>query len=111
MSTPLDLSSSQSVPKQLKKLLKDSRLFLHGTSYQYSAALSTSHSIVFTQVIKGEPVFSHEGRIRLRLNAARTKVVGYTPGYLKEERVLRRPVRDDQSGPGGHLVVPPQRNS
>ncbi len=89
LTTPLKLTAAKSNHRQLEEFLKDSHQVLHGSSYQYSAALSNDQTIVFTQVIKGEPVLSKEGQIRFRLNRAGDKVVGYTQGYLKEASVLR----------------------
>ncbi|WP_251545967.1 two-component system regulatory protein YycI [Limosilactobacillus caecicola] len=75
------------IQAQLDKLVHSKRI-LHGQQYTYSAALSSTHQVVYTQTVHGQPVLERDGQIRIRIND-NNEVTGYTQGYVGQFKNLR----------------------
>lgn len=73
--------------RQFDKIVHSNRI-LHGREYQYNAQLSTRHQVVYTQVIKGQPVLDRTGQLRLHINGD-NEITGYTQRYLSNFKTLR----------------------
>lgn len=75
--------------KKLDKLIKRSRNVPLGKHYRYNAQLSDKKTVVYTQMIKGQPVLASDGQLRFHLNNNRA-VTGYTQGYIEGAATLQQ---------------------
>lgn len=75
--------------KRIDKLLQNKRMVALGKHYQYSRQLSDKNTIVYTQMVEGQPLVSSDGQLRFRLNANH-EITGYTQSYLQDIEVLRQ---------------------
>lgn len=74
--------------RQLNDYIKNSRHVLYGSHYVYNKALSSSSTIVYTQMMEGRPVLGSEGQLRFKIGRNH-KVYAYTQTYLNNIQVLR----------------------
>lgn len=74
--------------RQLNDYIKNSRHVLYGSHYVYNKALSSSSTIVYTQMMEGRPVLGSEGQLRFKVGRNH-KVYAYTQTYLNNIQVLR----------------------
>lgn len=74
--------------RQLNDYIKNSRHVLYGSYYVYNKALSSSSTIVYTQMMEGRPVLGSEGQLRFKIGRNH-KVYAYTQTYLNNIQVLR----------------------
>ena len=74
--------------RQLNDYIKNSRHVLYGSHYVYNKALSSSSTIVYTQMMEGRPVLGSEGQLRFKVSRNH-KVYAYTQTYLNNIQVLR----------------------
>ena len=74
--------------RQLNDYIKNSRHVLYGLHYVYNKALSSSSTIVYTQMMEGRPVLGSEGQLRFKIGRNH-KVYAYTQTYLNNIQVLR----------------------
>ena len=73
--------------KVLKSIVNDPNQIVDGKDYQYSKALSTKDTIVYTQKVNDEPFYDNGGQIRFHLKNG--YVQGYTQGHLDNLQTLR----------------------
>lgn len=74
--------------RQLNDYIKNSRHVLYGSHYVYNKALSSSSTIVYTQMMEGRPVLGSEGQLRFKIGRNH-KAYAYTQTYLNNIQVLR----------------------
>jgi regulatory protein YycI of two-component signal transduction system YycFG len=74
--------------RQLNDYIKNSRHVLYGSHYVYNKALSSSSTIVYTQMMEGRSVLGSEGQLRFKIGRNH-KVYAYTQTYLNNIQVLR----------------------
>lgn len=87
LNTPIKVSVLNP-ERQLNDYIKNSRHVLYGSHYVYNKALSSSSTIVYTQMMEGRPVFGGEGQLRFKVSRNH-KVYAYTQTYLNNIQVLR----------------------
>lgn len=87
LNTPIKVSVLNP-ERQLNDYIKNSRHVLYGSHYVYNKALSSSSTIVYTQMMEGRPVFGGEGQLRFKIGRNH-KVYAYTQTYLNNIQVLR----------------------
>lgn len=73
--------------KVLKSIVNDPNQIVDGKDYQYSKALSTKDTIVYTQKVNDEPFYDNGGQIRFHLKNG--YVQGYSQGHLDNLQTLR----------------------
>lgn len=81
--------SAEHPNQRLDRLIKRSRNVPLGEAYQYNRQLSDKKTVVYTQMVKGQPVLSSDGQIRFHLNSNH-EVTGYTQGYLENTATLQQ---------------------
>lgn len=74
---------------KLDKLIRRSRNVPLGDSYQYNAQLSDKKTVVYTQMVKGQPVLASDGQLRFHLNNNHA-VTGYTQSYIEGATTLQQ---------------------
>lgn len=87
LNTPIKVSVLNP-ERQLNDYIKNSRHVLYGSHYVYNKALSSSSTIVYTQMMEGRPVLGSEGQLRFKIGRNH-KVYAYTQTYLNNIQVLR----------------------
>lgn len=87
LNTPIKVSVLNP-ERQLNDYIKNSRHVLYGSHYVYNKALSSSSTIVYTQMMEGRSVFGGEGQLRFKVSRNH-KVYAYTQTYLNNIQVLR----------------------
>lgn len=85
---PIKLSKSNEVSR-VDKLLRNQRTVPLGSHYQYNKQLSDKNTLVYTQMLEGQPLVSNDGQLRFRINSDH-EVTGYTQTYLQDVEVLRQ---------------------
>lgn len=73
--------------KTLDDLVAKPSQVINGKEYRYAAGLSSKNTVVYTQMIHGQPVYSNAGQIRFTIKNG--YVTGYTQGYLSKVQTLR----------------------
>ncbi|KRL05829.1 two-component system regulatory protein YycI [Liquorilactobacillus oeni] len=76
----------------LNAVMKDSSKVIEGRQYTYNKSLSNKSVVVFTQMIKGYPVYTANGQVRFTIRNG--YATGYTQGMLENVEFLheKRPV-------------------
>lgn len=87
LNTPIKVSVLNP-ERQLNDYIKNSRHVLYGSHYVYNKALSSSSTIVYTQMMEGRPVLGSEGQLRFKIGRNH-KAYAYTQTYLNNIQVLR----------------------
>lgn len=87
LNTPIKVSVLNP-ERHLNDYIKNSRHVLYGSHYVYNKALSSSSTIVYTQMMEGRPVLGSEGQLRFKIGRNH-KVYAYTQTYLNNIQVLR----------------------
>lgn len=74
---------------QLDRTIKKARQVPMGRVYQYNAHLSDKKTIVYTQMVKGQPMLMGDGQVRFHVNDG-DQVTGYTQGYIENPTTLQQ---------------------
>ncbi|WP_283621502.1 two-component system regulatory protein YycI [Limosilactobacillus avium] len=74
---------------RLNQVIKSARQVPLGTNYRYNAQLSDKKTVVYTQMVKGQPILDNDGQVRFHLNNG-NQVTGYTQGYVENPTTLQQ---------------------
>ncbi|KRL96766.1 two-component system regulatory protein YycI [Liquorilactobacillus satsumensis] len=88
----IKLKDDSKPQETLNAVVKDSTKIIAGQQYVYDRGLSTKNMVVYTQVVKGYPVYTADGQIRFTTRNG--YVTGYTQGLLENVETLheKRPI-------------------
>lgn len=83
----IKLNGTNNLQAQTDRIVHSSRI-LYGHDYTYNPYLSSPQRVVYTQLMKGQPVLGQNGQLRLRINN-HNEITGYTQTYLTGVKILR----------------------
>lgn len=87
LETPVKIDSKHP-SKRLNRFVRNEHSIIYGNQYRYSPSLSDKSTVVYTQVLKGRPLYNSDGQLRFHVNADH-EVTSYTQTYLTNWQVLR----------------------
>ena len=85
---PIEVKNASMEESVLNDVVNNRHQVIDGQRYQYNSSLSSKHTVVYTQMIKGRPFQGREGQIRFRVNDA-YQATGYSQGELNQISILR----------------------
>ncbi|MFT9373679.1 two-component system regulatory protein YycI [Liquorilactobacillus hordei] len=87
----IKIKKSSSPQDTLNTVVSDETKIVDGQSYKYNKNLSTKNTVVYTQIIRGTPVYMPNGQIRFTIRNG--YVTGYSQGILDDVEILQqRPI-------------------
>lgn len=86
--TPIKMKE-KNPEKRIDQLLNNKRMVALGKHYRYNEQLSDKNTIVYTQMVEGQPLVANDGQLRFHLNSNH-ELTGYTQSYLQDIEVLRQ---------------------
>lgn len=85
---PIKLTNDNA-QQRIDQLLQNKKMIALGANYRYNKELSDKNTLVYTQMLAGEPLISNDGQIRFRVNSDH-EVTGYSQTYLQDVEILRQ---------------------